>query len=703
MPRPFEEWIRGLLTKDIAQRFHRAADAAHALRTLAQECRQKSGPHPPTGQSNPSPPAQHQTLRVPAPNYDCESANDIQWPTPPTAATTAMIFEPPPIAPKPPRDTHRRWMPPPEMNPDLIRRRALPVVGRQVEQNQLWQCLRSAEQHQRLQVAIIEGANGAGCTHLANWLKECAHRAGAATTLESSVPSHSEPETLILQSLSRHLRLLEANPEEQAAKVVRQLWYRAPPKEGDTQRLVAALTESHRCLEPSDVLALGHLTESLTSGPGPDRPLILTIHEAQSCERTLHLLENWLSSQIIQRAILIVLVARPRTGVRDIPPSDSLSRIRMHPDTTQIQLLPLTKAAQRELYRELLGLGAAAAYELQIQSQGYPAFAIELVSQWIEAREMIPGPDGLQRSDPLAPLRLWHPREDWQQKVRRQLSDLHPGDLICLEIAATMLPHVRIRPWHQTCALAGHTPSSTLDQVMRQRAIWKGDPKQEPREFSHPMFKQYLLHEAQRKGRLPNHHRSCAHLLSHGHVTGEDYPLHMAHHLLSSGQLSAALPHLRKGAQYLLHQNRVAEAKRLLRQHAAALAICPNIDEWEEIQSDIVRAQINRHQGRLPSSRNLLLWSLRRARAIDNPLLIGRIRLELAELALYQARPLTAWRHAVRCGQQLQRRTDPVLADQHTTVVQRIWSQTRFPILKTHHFAPNHVSNEPEMGMRTND
>ena len=136
-----------------------------------------------------------------------------------------MVFKRPPIAPHPPGGTRRRWMPPPEMNPDLIRRRALPVVGRLAEQKQLWQCLWTVQQTQQLQVALIEGPSGAGGTHLAKWLNECAHREGAATTLESPRYPPAQNVGGFLHALSLHLRFQTPAQKTNSAKIVRQLWH----------------------------------------------------------------------------------------------------------------------------------------------------------------------------------------------------------------------------------------------------------------------------------------------------------------------------------------------------------------------------------------------------------------------------------------------------------------------------------------------
>ena len=218
------------------------------------------------------------------------------------------------------------------------------------------------------------------------------------------------------------------------------------------------------------------------------------------------------------------------------------------------------------------------------------------------------------------------------------------------------------------------------------------------------MFKQVLLHEAQRNGRLPSHHRACAHTLCQNPEILQAHHPSMANHLLSSGQLSAALPHLREGAHHLLREKRIAEARRLLRQHAAALSICPQQDNDEEIQADIVRSQIDVYEGRFGNARNLLLWSLGRARAVPVPLLIARIRLELAQVALKQKRPLTAWRHAIRCGQQLEQCANSVLIDQHASVVQRILAQSFIPFPEnTPYTTSNQAPPNHTIQLRTND
>ena len=116
------------------------------------------------------------------------------------------------------------------------------------------------------------------------------------------------------------------------------------------------MTEPDRPVDAVDIMSLGHLLDSIVRGPGPPRPVILTIHEANSCTTTIQILTEWLNAETIQSPVLILLVSRRESRAQV---GDPLSDIRMHPLTTVLRCCHSGRKLKR-LYREVLGLGAAA-------------------------------------------------------------------------------------------------------------------------------------------------------------------------------------------------------------------------------------------------------------------------------------------------------------------------------------------------------
>ena len=181
------------------------------------------------------------------------------------------------------------------MSPDLIRRRPLPLIGRAKEATALWSELCRVIDSGRMSMLRIEGSSGAGSSHLAQWLCEAAHKTGMAHPIWSQESIISGGPARLIEALRRHLRLDSTPPAEQEGILRLQLTHLGATGLGDVQQLQRLLSDPHSSLrrlsaEESELLL--RLCQSLTLGPGPSRPLILVIEDAQWAHASSELLSK---------------------------------------------------------------------------------------------------------------------------------------------------------------------------------------------------------------------------------------------------------------------------------------------------------------------------------------------------------------------------------------------------------------------------
>jgi len=451
VPEGFDCWVTTLLSSSLAERFRHAADALEALLDLG----------PPVATSSP------RIARAVAVQGDALSAPTQQFPEDgvPTERTEPFVsgkleavhllnpWRPPyglaaraaPAVP-PHWASETSWVERPQLvgaGLTLFPVRRLPFVGREVERGLLWTALRGVVSSGCAATLVVQGATGSGKTSLTEWLGERISQIGCAWPLRVKHTRFGNPKDGIGAALWRSQGLGLA-PREDKAEALRQftegLGLRSSPE---------ALVQSLSPTEAADPRnrQMGHAsaaTETVTeicSVLARRRPLVLLVDDAHWGWDSLQAIESLLSkAEEADAPILIVLCVREDL-LRERPiETTALERILQHPRTTSLQLDELKEDECRELVAQLLPFTDEVIDYVTTRSDGVPAHAVQLVTDWVEQGLVERTEEGFTipdrwRSDLPSTI-----HSALQERVERLLAPLSPDARIVLELMVLLEP-----------------------------------------------------------------------------------------------------------------------------------------------------------------------------------------------------------------------------------------------------------------------
>src|SRR5262249_21077900 len=161
------------------------------------------------------------------------------------------------------------------------------------------------------------------------------------------------------------------------------------------------------------------------------------------------------------------------------------------------------------------------AAEVADRTAGNPLFAVQLVADWIDRRQLRTGPNGFRLADPAPPV----PRtmaEGWDGRIRGLVAGLEPPALELLERAAVLGREVDALEWqgvgddaegrHAATGRAYFKPRhARLRQALMERLLAKqlALPTERGFVFAWASFRDALLARAESAGRSRAHARSA--------------------------------------------------------------------------------------------------------------------------------------------------------------------------------------------------
>jgi tetratricopeptide (TPR) repeat protein len=400
----------------------------------------------------------------------------------------------------------------------LVGIRTIPMVGREDERSALWAALHQAMKENEPVAVLLEGPAGCGKSRLAGWLSERADEELGAVRLKAEYGPLPGVEDGLLPSLMRHPLLQSEWPAP------------ATSTERYTQ-IQDGILELARHERPRDAL----------------RPVVIWIDNLQWALDAISFVKYLLLQRgRVEVPVLILMTARREALSEERVVRDVIKDLLEQPGCSSLPVERLPVEHRSTLVRELLGLEASLAAEVERRTGGIPHFTFQLVGDWVERGLLEVGEGGFRLK---AGAKAEMPDDlysIWMGRIQRGLSTLPTSDAIALEIGAMMGHRLITREWKALCHSASCPPSEEFLSVLHSGGILELGPEGESWSFSNAMVAECLVRLSKEAGRWPVQNRLCADLLLHetGPLNAERRGLH----LLAAGEWEEALEPLLKAS-----------------------------------------------------------------------------------------------------------------------------------------------------------
>ncbi len=622
LPEGFEAWLDRMMAKRPRERFRLAADAAMALRALANGDQSSPPAPPPIAAPKKEALLSADTLMasetVTLPEQDADSPlSGGQWidgDVPPVPARWERAGS---AAIGPSEDRLRG------VGLGLYGLRQLPLVDRVETRDRLWAALRETHATNTPRAIALTGTMGVGKTRLARWLAERALEVGAALTAEVRHSPIEANARGLAHLLARLLRCHEMATEAIFDRL-KDHYAASGELSAEDRNDCAALTElvAPICDRDYKPAATGSQLSSpreryavvarFLSRINDGRPLVLVLDDVQWGHDTLRFIEYLVTTADKPPAVLAVMTVRDENLKTRHLEREVLERLDKSPHFDSLDIAPLSEHDHRRLVSTLLGLESDLYEEVVERTRGNPLFAIQLVGDWVERGVLVATNRGFRRQKN-ADARL---PDDIQQLLEQRLHELAQNlvsDKIelssvwaSLELAAALGREVELREWHRACNNASIPIASGLVEALSRTRLAEAEPRRFI--FSHGAIRECLEYHARADGRWREHHRICARALR------EIYPPatpglanRVGHHFVCAERWKEAVDPLLAGADEARINSDFPRVYELLDLFRSAVdnADLDNADDLKAL-GEIRRARTLVKQARLSDAAELL-------------------------------------------------------------------------------------------------
>jgi tetratricopeptide (TPR) repeat protein len=425
--------------------------------------------------------------------------------------------------------------------------RPLPLVDRFAAREALWDVATGVKERNRAAVMLVRGAAGVGKSRLAQWVTRRAHVEGLALTWKGRHTAVPDAEHGLAAMVRRELRIDGLERDDAEARIRDKLgfaddeatlnWarYQHDPGQLLLTWLLGPSGPGDRQPNPRERLsllrrALQHLTR--------DRPLIVWLDDAHYAAEGLQLAQ-WVLREPEGLPVLFLATVRDEE-LADRP--DEASRVAAlaeaaGEDVHVLEVGPLSESDHRALVRRMLGLEGRLAELVERQTAGNPAFAVQLVDEWVESGRLVAGKRGFRLQGevpetlPSGLLDVWHDR------VERLLGTLSEADTAALELASVLGMDLSVRHWRDACMRGRiRLRPGLIGSLVRARLL-AADSRMEHLTFTHTGIRAALLARLEGTERARAYHDLCANVLLQ---RGGD-PEQLATHLIGAERLEEAV------------------------------------------------------------------------------------------------------------------------------------------------------------------
>ncbi len=618
VPPGFEGWLDALLQRDWSARPECAADAAEALRGLAED-------------------EEDEEDEVTA-SMDMPVVVQEDEPTQRSFLDEDELMEAAFGAAPAPEDAGGRLRPPavladfelvsPVVSAPLrgagigllgVREPAL--VGREGLVAQLWRELALVHRTRRPRLMELRGGRGMGRTRVLSTVAWRAAEVGGFDVLR--VPRGMEPMARMV-ALRYRLETL-AGPERQRALAEEGF-------DGDEVASVEALLDG--ALDAGGRIGVAaHVVERLARR----RPVLLCVDDAHRQGEAVALLQHLAERRVAVAGLLTVDPEELGERASEARALDLL-------DPLHVDLPALDDGAMRAVAHGLVELERGLTDAVVAKAGGRPAFVVELLRAWAERDWLRPGPAGfcLPPDVPLAmPADV---EEAWRRRVDHLVSRLDPASGWDLHVAATLGVEVEERLWHTACDDPdgeGHGWSTDglrrrqllLDALIRAQLVVE---RPGGFAFTHRILRERLCQDARDQHRWQPLNEACAAALD---LHGVASPGRLGRHLREAGRPEDAVePFLRAAGNDLrIHPRHALEMVRQAEAAAHDAALDPHEPRSGKLL--VARAEVHLANGEPEESVRWSRWAQKAAHTH------GPSHTGLAELA---------WWRVLRAAMQLE-------------------------------------------------
>jgi len=578
VPAQLEDWLSQCLCKRPSDRFALAADAASAFDALDSpgahwvSVSQTARPELQTSRDIPTEPFTGDTTTERAPSL----TDPLVRPTVTSVPRTPTGCPDDWRAAGTPRP---RPLPLPGAGLALVGLRAVPVVGRAAERDELWQALRTVHSTRSTRTIVLTGPAGTGKSHLARWLTIRSAEVGAARAVWARHSRIPGSESGLQGLLARALRCSGLGWQDALPRLETQLRH----MDAVSIRVAASIAYPH--MEGRPEARISSARERLRTvadtllGLAEDRTRVVWLDDVQwglEAIALAHLLQ-----QSPRGRLLFVLTAQSEALADQAEASAALDALLELDGCSSCPLPPLPPADQRDLIRGLLQLGPAVAARIEERTGGNPLMAVQLIGDLKQRQVLVAGPDGFTvapGADAPMPEGLW---EVWANRVSRWLAGRPESWRLALQIAALLGTDVDTTEWQHACAATQVAAPPDLPAALREQGL--AVPHTNGWSFVHGMLREAIQAQAEETGNAAALHRACATALEE--LSGEGAAERIGMHLLAAGDPVAAAKPLVTGAErrHLSGQSHVARRILALRDGALTTAGVPaDFAGWAE-------------------------------------------------------------------------------------------------------------------------
>jgi tetratricopeptide (TPR) repeat protein len=515
--------------------------------------------------------------------------------------------------------------------------RRVPIYGRHVERDQLWDNLVHVANGGSAQMVLIDGPAGTGKSHLARWLCERASEVGAAQSLMAAHnPGHGGADGLI--------RLLEtyfkcAGMPVEALTERLDTWF--DRHEVDEPRLRSALVE---LLSPADHAPqrpdrppMGarercRLIASVLEYIGRDRTLILWLDDLHWSAETMSFVCSILESRQDQPLpILIVGTRRTDAPSEDPQAVEMLDELVERDQVTRLALEPLPMSAHADLIEQLLHLKPALARRVADRTAGNPLFAVQLIGDWIERGVLEASAEGFSLSEGeefFVPDDLF---SLWKSRLERVLEDVPDAIWPALELAAALGVRWLESEWQGCCAESGvEVRESDIEALLSHRLLV---PTESGYAFAHSILRETLERHAREHGRWAEHNRSCARMLVQRGQTQPEAAERLGRYYVEGEQWSESLEPLRQAIKWRGNRRQAQAVEFLLDLRAEAIEKLELSEvDRARLQNSMLRALTFAHRLEYEQARELGERTVDAARRSGDLELLARALFRLGQI-----------------------------------------------------------------------
>jgi len=478
--------------------------------------------------------------------------------------------------------------------------RPVPLVGRRLERDALWQALLQVHQEGRARLACLRGPSGVGKSRLVEWLGHRAAETGAARVLQATFSASPGPGDGFAGLVARLIGVagLDAREARSRAAVWLARWLPGDELGVDELCALAGLKDGAFASHEERHGALVRLLALLAR----ERPLIIWLDDLHWGGDAIAFVERVLDDAPELRALFIATAVDELLGDER---HERLDRLGARSAAVTLPLLALDEESHDELCHLLLGGGGGALVEdLRRRTEGNPMFAVHVVGDWIQRGLLVVTPRGLVLRDgekaslPGELFRLWDQRLGQAQKSL-------PADAgRALDMAAVLGGSVDLVEWET----ASRLPRAFLDEIV-DALVAAGLARRTDSGFTfvHVLVRSAIERRSEAAGRLAAAHLAIAEALVV--LWGTDSPAAAARigrHLLAAGATERASSLLLRAARAAIDDGEVFEAAALLADHERAQqALGLSEAHLRAMPGALLRARVAAAEGRHGDARTL--------------------------------------------------------------------------------------------------